>query len=130
MSSFISSLRLSMKASEKETLQYCLVYWLEEDTVTTVYRDEVMEPQILWSKECHARPGDWEKTYKEGIIAGMGTKKAMAKLEDDFVAGDIQFDIQNIARKKRKPLADVNGQDMQVKRGKTSVQTMTVRRFC
>jgi hypothetical protein len=78
-----------MKASEKETLQYCLVYWLEEDTVTTVYRDEVMEPQILWSKECHARPGDWEKTYKEGIIAGMGTKKAMAKLEDDFVAGDI-----------------------------------------
>ena len=50
----------------------------------------------------------------------------MAKLEDDFVAGDIQFDTQNIARKKRKPLADVNGQDMQVIRGKKNAQTITV----
>ena len=50
----------------------------------------------------------------------------MAKLEDDFVAGDIQFDAQDIAKKKRKSLADVKGQDMQVKRGKKNAQTITV----
>ena len=49
----------------------------------------------------------------------------MAKLEDDFVAGDIQFDTQNIARK-RKPLADVNGQDMASEKRQKNAQTITV----
>lgn len=64
------------------------VYWLEENTVTTVTRDEIIEPHIVeQGVSCTVRRKG--TTYKGQIVAGMGK----LHLHEYFRMWSIKFNI-------------------------------------
>ena len=95
---FEMSLRAAMKASEKETcklscsdlgydcvfistylfffaVEYCLVYWPNEDTATVVSKNEVSEPRnVVIEAACEVVVGRVKHT---GVIAGIGKSSCL-----------------------------------------------------